>query len=142
MNVADLLFNIGASLAYGIVGTILMALGYVVVDLLTPGKLHELIWTQRNRNATLVVAANTIGVAIIVAMAIFASENGLAMGLISTAAYGLVGLVLMAVSFFILDMLTPGKLGAVIAEAEPHPAIWVNASAHIAVALVVAAAIS
>ncbi|GAA3736389.1 uncharacterized membrane protein YjfL (UPF0719 family) [Spinactinospora alkalitolerans] len=138
----DLLYNIGACLAYGVVGTLLMALGYIAVDLLTPGKLHELIWTDRNRNATLIVAANTLGTALVVVSAILASEEGLANGLISTAAYGAVGLALMAASFLILDALTPGRLGSIVGDNELHPAAWVNASAHIAVALVVAAAIS
>ncbi|MGI5120875.1 DUF350 domain-containing protein [Marinactinospora thermotolerans] len=138
----DLLYNIGACFAYGVVGTLLMAVGYVLVDLLTPGKLHELIWVQRNRNATLIVSANTLGTAIVVASAILASEVGLVDGLITTAVYGLVGLVLMLASFLILDALTPGKLGSIVNETELHPAAWVNASAHFAVAVVVAAAIS
>ncbi|WP_067970516.1 DUF350 domain-containing protein [Nocardiopsis trehalosi] len=137
-----LLIDIGSCLAYGIVGTLLMALGYAVVDLLTPGRLHDLIWTERNRNASLIVSANTLGIAVVVFSAIMASEDGLLLGLLSTAGYGLVGLVLMALAFLILDALTPGRLGSVVAETELHPAAWVNASAHVAVALVVAAAIS
>jgi uncharacterized membrane protein YjfL (UPF0719 family) len=137
-----LLIDIGSCLAFGIVGTLLMALGYAVVDLLTPGRLHDLIWTERNRNASLIVSANTLGIAVVVFSAIMASEDGLLLGLLSTAGYGLVGLVLMALAFLILDALTPGRLGSVVAETELHPAAWVNASAHVAVALVVAAAIS
>ncbi|MFC3998983.1 DUF350 domain-containing protein [Nocardiopsis sediminis] len=138
----NLLAELGSCLAYGVVGTLLMAVGYAIVDVLTPGKLHELIWTNRNQNATLIVAANTLGTAVVVVSAIMASETGLVNGLISTAGYGLIGLILMAVSFLLLDALTPGKLGSIVAEAELHPAAWVNGAAHIAVALVVAAAIS
>ncbi|RCV49185.1 DUF350 domain-containing protein [Marinitenerispora sediminis] len=137
-----LLYEAGACLAYGVVGTALMALGYFIVDLLTPGKLHELIWTHRNRNATLLVAANTLGVAVVVATAILASPDDLLWGLLGTLVYGVVGLLLMGLSFLVVDLLTPGKLGAVVAESEPHPAVWVNASAHFAVAVTVAAAIS
>ncbi|MFC7328333.1 DUF350 domain-containing protein [Marinactinospora rubrisoli] len=137
-----LLYEAGACLAYGILGTALMALGYLVIDLLTPGRLHELVWEQRNRNATLLLSANTLGVAIVVAVAILASPDDLLWGLLATLVYGVIGLALMALSFLVIDLLTPGRLGAVIAEKEPHPAVWVNASAHIAVAVTVAAAIS
>ncbi|MFC4565713.1 DUF350 domain-containing protein [Nocardiopsis mangrovi] len=138
----NLLAELGSCLAYGVVGTLLMAVGYVIVDVLTPGKLHELIWTGRNKNATLIVAANTLGTAMVVFSAIMASESGLVNGLLSTAGYGMIGLVLMAAAFLMLDALTPGKLGSIVAEAELHPAAWVNAAAHVSVALVVAAAIS
>ncbi|HLU98276.1 MAG TPA: DUF350 domain-containing protein [Thermobifida alba] len=136
-----LLIDVLTCLAYGVVGIALMALGYLIVDLLTPGKLHELIWSDRNRNATLIVSSNTLGVAIVVATAIATSAEGLAAGLVSTAVYGLVGLVIMALSFVLIDLLTPGKLGSIVAETELHPAAWVNASAHLAVAAVVATAI-
>ncbi len=56
-------------------------------------------------------------------------------------AYGVVGIALMALGYLIVDLLTPGKLGSIVAETELHPAAWVNASAHLAVAAVVATAI-
>jgi len=136
-----LLIDVVACLAYGVVGIALMALGYPIVDLLTPGKLHAPLWANRNRNATLIVASNTLGVAIVVSTAIAASANDLAAGLVTTVVYGLVGLLLMALSFLLIDLLTPGKLGSIVAENELHPAAWVNASAHLAVAAVVATAI-
>lgn len=43
----DLLSNIVAVIAYGVVALLVMVLSYVIVDLLTPGKLKELIWVQR-----------------------------------------------------------------------------------------------
>ncbi|CAM3811609.1 DUF350 domain-containing protein [Nocardiopsis rhodophaea] len=138
----DILYNAGAALAYGVVGMLVMVVGYLIVDVLTPGRLHKLIWEDGNRNATLMVSANTLGVAIVVVSAIFASEFGLASGLITTAVYGGVGLILMAAAFLIIDLLTPAKIGDILNQSELHPATWVNASAHIAVALVVAAAIS
>lgn len=137
-----LLYEAGASLAYGVVGIILMVLGYLIVDVLTPGKLHRLIWEHRNRNASLLVASNLLSVAIIVATAIYISEGGLLYGLASTAVYGVIGLLLMALSFVLIDVLTPGKLGALLTDSDPHPAAWVNCGAHLAIALMVASAIS
>lgn len=132
------------ALGYGVVGTIIMLLGYLITDLLTPGKLHTLIWEDRNRNAILLVSANTFGSAIVVVSAILSSysELGLVPGLISAAVFGLIGLVVMALSFLLIDLLTPAKVSHIISSAEWHPATWVNATAHVSIAMVVAAAIS
>lgn len=48
----------------------------------------------------------------------------------------------MAVAFLVLDLVTPGKLGAIVVDREPHPAVWVTASCNIAVAAIVAASIA
>ena len=131
-----------ASLAYGGVGIALMALGYLLVDVITPGKLHELIWIRRNRNASILLASNILGVGTIVVAAIVASEGNLAQGLLYSFAYGVIGLVVMAVAFVLLDLLTPGRLGTILVDPEPHPAVWVSAAVHVAVGAVIAAALS
>lgn len=136
------MYETGAAAAYGVVGLVLMALGYLVVDVLTPGKLHDLIWTDRNRGSVVVLSSSVLAMALVVRQAILASEEGLVAGLVSTALYGLVGLALMAVSFLILDAVTPGKLGELVTAPELHPAVWVTAAVHVSVGLVVAAAIS
>jgi uncharacterized membrane protein YjfL (UPF0719 family) len=146
----DIIREGAAALAYGAVGIVLMALGYVVVDLITPGKLGHLIWAERNRGAGLLLAAKLTGVGAIITTAILASEEGLGEGLVSTGVYGLLGILLMAVAFFALDVLTPGKLGEMVVEADAaagsqagiHPACWVAASADLVAAAIVAAAIS
>ncbi|MET8906153.1 DUF350 domain-containing protein [Micromonospora sp. NPDC004551] len=130
------------TLAYGVVGVALMAVGYVLVDVATPGKLHELIWAERNRNAALLLASNLAGVGIIVVAAIAASADDFALGLVGAAAYGILGLVIMAASFLLLDMATPGKLGEILVDPEPHPAVWVSAVVHLATGAIIAAAIS
>lgn len=130
-----------AALAYSGVGVALMALGFAMVDVLTPGRLADLIWRERNRNASVLLVSNLLGVAIIVVAAIFASESGLGAGITSTAIYGLLGLIVMGLSFLLLDAVIPGKLGAILADHEPHPAVWVSAAVHIAVGAVVGAAL-
>lgn len=132
------------ALGYGAVGTIIMVLGYLITDVLTPGKLHKLIWEDRNRNAVLLVCANTLGAAAVVVSAILSSysELGLDAGLLSTAIFGFIGLAVMSVSFLLIDLITPGKLGSIVESAEFHPATWVNATTHVSIAIVVAAAIS
>jgi hypothetical protein len=47
----DLLTGAWQSLVYGAVGVALLAAGFGLVDALTPGRLRDLIWVQRNGNA-------------------------------------------------------------------------------------------
>ncbi|ADU05707.1 protein of unknown function DUF350 [Micromonospora sp. L5] len=135
--VTDLL----VTLAYGVVGVVLMAIGYVLVDVATPGKLHELIWVERNRNAALLLSSNLLGVGTIVVAAIVASDDDFTLGLIGAGAYGILGLVIMAAAFVLLDVATPGKLGELLVDPEPHPAVWVSATVHLATGAIIAAAI-
>ena len=137
----NLVTDLLATLAFGAVGVVLMGVGYALVDLTTPGKLHELIWNERNRNAALLLASNLLGVGTIVVAAIVASDDDFALGLVGAAAYGIVGLVIMAAAFLLLDAVTPGRLGELLVDPEPHPAVWVSAAVHLATGAIIAAAI-
>lgn len=141
MELTDLLTDVGQIAAFGAVGLLLMGLGYAMVDILTPGKLHELVWDRRNANAAFLVAANMLSVALIVTVAIWASYSDFGAGIVSTLAYGIVGLAIMAVCFLLMDALTPGKLGALLTGDDRHPAVWVTSAAHFGVAMIVCAAI-
>jgi len=138
----DLLAGAGRSIVFGLVGIGLMAVGYVLIDLLTPGRLRDLIFVQRNSNAGLLLAANQLGIAAIVFTAIFTSYDSFGQGLASTILFGIVGIAIMGAAFFVLDMLTPGKLGEIIGSAERHPAAMVSAASHFGAALIVCACIS
>ncbi|RRO17291.1 DUF350 domain-containing protein [Saccharopolyspora rhizosphaerae] len=137
----ELLAGLFAAVAYGVIGVAMMALGYVLVDLATPGKLRDLIWVSRNPNAALLLVSGLLGVGIILTTAIMASSNDLLLGLVGTLAYGLLGLVLMSLSFLLVDTITPGKLGDELSSPDMHPATWVSASAHLVIAVLIAAAI-
>ncbi|HEU5108013.1 MAG TPA: DUF350 domain-containing protein [Micromonosporaceae bacterium] len=137
-----LAIDLMVTLAYGGVGIALMAVGYLMVDVSTPGKLHELIWTDRNRNAALVLASNLAGVGIIVVAAIMASDDDFVQGIVGAAAYGLIGLLIMSAAFVLLDVVTPGRLGEILVDPQPHPATWVTAVIHLAAGAIIAAAIS
>jgi uncharacterized membrane protein YjfL (UPF0719 family) len=130
-----------AAVAYGVIGVAMMALGYVLVDLATPGKLRDLIWVDRNPNAALLLVSGLLGVGIILTTAIYASADDLLAGLIGTVAYGLLGLVLMSLAFVLVDAITPGKLGDELSSPNLHPATWVSAAAHVVLAVIIAAAI-
>lgn len=130
------------TLAYGVVGVLLMGLGYALVDIATPGQLHRLIWTDRNRNAALLLASNLAGVGIIVVAAIVASADDFVIGIIGASVYGVVGLVIMAAAFLLLDLATPGRLGEILVDPEFHPAVWISATVHLATGAIIAAALS
>lgn len=140
--VEDLLSGAWQSVVFGVVGVALMAAGFLLVDLLTPGRLRELIWVRRNGNAALLLAANQLGIAGIVFTAILTSYSDFTKGLASTLIFGLVGLAIMALAFFVLDLLTPGRLGEIICADEPHPAARVSAATHFGAALIVCACIA
>lgn len=138
----ELLNGAGRSVVFGVVGIGIMALGFVMVDLLTPGKLKDLIWRDRNPNAALLLAANQLGVAIIVFTAIFTSYDSFTLGLASTVVFGIIGVAIMGFAFIVLDWLTPGKLGEVICTPDRHPGATVSAATHFGAALIVAACIT
>lgn len=138
----EMLSGLLSALAYGGVGIALLALGYLLVDLVTPGNLRRQIWEQRNRNAAVVLVSGLAAVAIIVTTAILTSEDGLLLGLLSTALYGVLGILVMAVAFVLLDLATPGRLGALLVDEAPHPAVWVTGAVNLAVGAITAAAIS
>lgn len=130
-----------AAVAYGVIGVAMMALGYVLVDLATPGKLRDLIWVQRNPNAALLLVSGLIGVGIILTTAIVGSADDLIAGLIDTLVFGLLGLILMSLSFLLIDAVTPGKLGDELSSPNMHPATWVSATTHVVIAVIIAASI-
>ncbi|MGH8791582.1 MAG: DUF350 domain-containing protein [Stackebrandtia sp.] len=133
-----------ALLAYSGVGVVLMALGVVLVELLTPGNLRKLIWEDRNRNAALLLASNLIAVGLVAAMAVYTTEGdaGLAVAVASSFIYGLISLIVMGVAFVLLDFMTPGKLGELVTRSESHPAVYVSMAMHLAIALVIVAGLS
>jgi hypothetical protein len=138
----DLLEGAGRSIVFGLVGIGLMAVGFLLVDLLTPGKLRDLIWVDRNPNAALLLSANQLGIALIVFTAIFTSYDEFGRGLASTVIFGLLGIAVMAAAFVVLDWMTPGKLGEVICTPDRHPGATVSAASHFGAALIVCACIA
>lgn len=137
----ELLHGLLESVAFGAVGILMMALGFVLVDVATPGKLRDLIWRDRNINAAILLVSGLIGVGTILTTAIAASSDDFLAGLVGTAVYGLLGLVLMSVAFLVIDALTPGKLGDELTSERIHPGTWVSAASHVVIAVVMAAAI-
>jgi uncharacterized membrane protein YjfL (UPF0719 family) len=139
---SDLGAGVLATLAYAGVGLAILAVGYAVLDLITPGKLRDLVFAERNVNAAVVVCGNVLALALIVTTAILESDDTLSRGLVQTVVYGLLGIVLQAVAFKIVDWLTPGHLGHIVTAPTPDPASGVVAVITLAMGAVLAAAIT
>ena len=138
----DFFTEIAGAFLYGVVGIILLVVGFLVIDLLTPGKLGDLIIHERNRSAGIVAAAGLIAVGTIVTTAIASADGSLGEGLAETAGYGGVGVLMLGLAFFVIDLFTPGKLGDFVVGEGEQPAAWMTGAALLAVGAIVAAAIS
>jgi uncharacterized membrane protein YjfL (UPF0719 family) len=134
--------SIGYAVAYTGVGIALLILGFFVLDLLTPGHLGRHIAENRSVNAALVLAAGFLGQGLIVFASIWTNAtSAFGRALLYTVVFGVLGVLLQAVAFVVLDLITPGKLGAHVMEVAFHPASLVLAAAQLAVALIVVASI-
>jgi uncharacterized membrane protein YjfL (UPF0719 family) len=127
-------------LAYSGVGLVVLVVGFYVLDLLTPGKLGQLVM-DGNPGAGLLAATGLASLGLIMYFAIH--FTGAAWdGLDDAAVFGLVGVLVQAVGFFVLDMVIPGKLGDHCFNPTLHPAAYVTAGIQVSVALVVCASLT
>jgi uncharacterized membrane protein YjfL (UPF0719 family) len=135
--------NVLLILAYTGVGLAILVAGFYVLDLLTPGKLGELVM-EGNPGAALLSFCTLLSLGLILWFAIFFTGSGWS-GLDDAAIYGAVGVVAQAVGIFILDLLIPGKLADHCFETigdRVHPAAYVTSGIQLAVALVICASLT
>jgi uncharacterized membrane protein YjfL (UPF0719 family) len=136
------LASIGYAAAYTGVGILLLVLGFYVLDLLTPGKLGRHIYEGRSVNAALTLAAGFLGQGAIVFASIWTNAtSGFGRALLYTVVFGVLGVLLQAVAFLVLDLITPGRLGAHLMEPGFHPASLVSAAVALAVSAIIVASI-
>ena len=131
-----------ATISYFLVGTTVLILGFVVIDLLTPGKLRQLVFIDRRPNAVILACANYIAVATVVICAITSSYRQLGQGLIGVAVYGIIGVILQGVAILTMHVVIPGNFHEHIDEPDLHPAAFATAVMLLAVGGVTAAALS
>ena len=137
-----MLASIGYAVAYTAVGLVLLAVGYLVLDLITPGHLGRHIYQDRSISAGIVLAAGFLAQGAIIFTTIWTNADaGFGDALLYTVVFGLLGVLLQAVAFVALDLLTPGKMGALVTEVGFHPAALVSAAAQLSVAAIIVASI-
>jgi uncharacterized membrane protein YjfL (UPF0719 family) len=131
-----------ATLLYFVVGFAVLGLGFLALDLLTPGDLRRQVYTERNPNAAVLLGANHLALALIVVTAILTSDDALGQGLVDSAVYGVLGVVLQAVALRLLDAFVPGHLRALVTEPRMSGAAWAVGASLVAIGAVNAAALS
>ena len=137
-----MLQSIGYAAAYTGVGIALLVLGFYVLDLLTPGHLGRHIYEGRSVNAALTLASGFLGQGAIVFASIWTNAtSGFGRALLYTVVFGVLGVVLQAVAFLVLDLITPGRLGSHLMEPGFHPASLVSAAVALAVSVIIVASI-
>ncbi len=137
-----MLASIGYAVAYTGVGILLLVVGAIALDLLTPGHLARHIYEERSVNAGIALAAVFIGQGAIAFTTIWTNAtSGFGTALAWTVVFGLVGIALHVIAFLVLDLLTPGRLGATLVQVDFHPASLVSAAATLAVSAIIVASI-
>ena len=91
-----------ATILYFLVGMAVLVLGFVMVDVLTPGKLRQPVFIDRRPNAVLLTCAMYIALATVIISAIANSYSQLGQGLVGVAVYGLIGVVLQGIALLTL----------------------------------------
>jgi hypothetical protein len=113
-----------------------------MVDVLTPGKLRQLVFIDRRPNAVVIACAMYIALTIVIITAIANSYSQLGQGLVGVAVYGLMGVILLGVALLTLHLVIPGNFHEHVDEPELHPASFAVALMLLAVGGVTAAAVS
>jgi uncharacterized membrane protein YjfL (UPF0719 family) len=136
------LASIGYAVAYTGVGIALLTLGFFALDLLTPGHLGRRIYEDRSVNAALVLGAGFLGQGAVAFATIWTNAtSGFGRALLYTVVFGVLGVLLQALAFVVLDLITPGRLGEVVTQVPFHPASVVTAASEVAVAAIIVASI-
>lgn len=134
--------NVGHAAAYSIIGILLFFVGFFALDLVTPGRLRVILWTEHRRNATLLVVAQIIGLAIVFICGINSSAGlELWRGLLYTSVYTILAIAVMMWSFVLVDWVTPGKLGDTVIFDDEHPAAFVSAALFVAIGAIIGTAL-
>ncbi|MFD6860269.1 DUF350 domain-containing protein [Rhodococcus sp. NPDC060086] len=137
-----LLQGVVATLIYFVIGVGVLALGFTVLDGLTPGNLRHQVYVDHNPNAALLLGANHLALAIIVVTAIATSADGFAQGITDSLVYGLIGVLLQAAALLIMNRVLPGQITELVSEPRMNGAAWAVAVTLLSVGLVNAVALS
>ncbi|GIH76399.1 DUF350 domain-containing protein [Planobispora longispora] len=127
--------------SYAALGVLLLIIGFYVIDLAIPGKLSQLIKTDRNPNATLLTSSGLAAVGLIVAASIWSSGGALQEGLLATLVYGLVGIAVQTVAMILFDLAAGISVRKLVSEPELQPGTRLLAVTHLALGLITAVAV-
>ena len=112
-----------ATILYFLVGMAVLVVGFYMVDVLTPGKLRQLVFVDRRPNAVVIACAMYIALTTVIISAITNSYSQLGQGLVGVAVYGFMGVVLLGIALLTLHLVIPGDFHEHVDEPELHPAV-------------------
>ena len=131
-----------ATILYFLVGMAVLLIGFYMVDVLTPGKLRQMVFIDRRPNAVVVAGAMYAALTTVIISAIVNSYSQLGQGLVGVAIYGLMGVILLGIALLTMHLLIPGDFHEHIDDPELHPGSFAVALILLAVGGVTAAAVS
>lgn len=131
-----------STILYFLVGMTVLLIGFYMVDLLTPGKLRQLVFIDRRPNAVVVACAMYVALTTVIVSAIVNSYSQLGQGLVGVGVYGLMGVVLLAIALLTVHVLIPGNFHEHVDDPGLHPGSFAVAAMLLAVGGVAAAAVS
>ncbi len=134
--------GVAQTILYFLVGMAVLIAGFVMVDVLTPGKLRQLVFIDRRPNAVVLACAMYASLAMVIITAIVNSYKQLGQGLVGVAVYGLMGVALLGIALLTMQLVIPGDFHEHVDEPQLHPASFAVALILLAVGGVTAAAVS
>jgi len=153
-DLADLLAALGYAAVYALAAGLLLVAAYYVLDLITPGHLgthlrgvdsdgNESVHAQ-SKSAGLVTSVWLVSNALVLFTAIWRNgDSDLGVALAATIAFGLFGILLNTVMFFVIEAITPGDLRSIVTQPGPvRPLAWVASAIALSVAGIVCASIA
>ncbi|GAA1921331.1 hypothetical protein GCM10009737_23530 [Nocardioides lentus] len=153
-DLADLLAALGYAAVYAFASGLLLVASYYVLDLITPGHLgthlrgvdsdgNESVHAQ-SKSAAVVTSAWLASNALVIFTAIWRNgDSDLGLALAATVAFGVFGILLNTIMFFVIEAITPGDLRSIVCQPGPvRPLAWVAASIALSVAAIVCASIA
>ena len=127
-----------STLAYFVLSMAIFGIGFIVQDLLTPGKFRKQVFVDNLPNACVLAGSQAIAIGIVLAAAISTSPTDL-QGLIATAVYGTVGLALQTIFLVLLEWLNPEKFRYVVEDTKLRPSVLLSGIILIVVGVINAA---
>ncbi|MDL9936981.1 DUF350 domain-containing protein [Gordonia sp. ABSL1-1] len=130
--------NLAHASSFSLVGIALILLGYLALDVVTPGRLRQSVWGEHNRNAVILTTSMVISVSLVLICSVIdTAALELWRALLFTIAYTVLAIAVMMWSFVLIDWLTPGKLGSLLLDDDEHPATWVTAAVFVGIGAVI-----
>lgn len=123
-----LLNNLADIAAYSSSGIVVLIVAYLAVDVVTPGRLRDLLWRDGNQKAADPdngVPWVSVGVVYAAGARAGLMTEYLWQGLLFALLYSIVAIALMSFSYVLINWLTPGRLGELLLSGN-SAVVWVN----------------